>query len=48
MATKVKIGEIGLLTYILRPRHSKTEWNIAIPILKGSLEMICLRSVKIW
>jgi len=52
MATNfsVKIGEIGLFTFISRPGIRK--WivicNIALLILKGSSAMIWLHRVNIW
>jgi len=39
---RVKIGEIGRLTFICRLGILKTEWNIAIPISTGSSAMIWL------
>jgi len=40
------MGEIGLLTLIRRLDY-EADWNIAIPILKGSIWMIWLHRVEI-
>jgi len=49
MATnfRVKMGEIGRLTFIRRLGITK-QWNVTIPISKGSSAMISLHCVKIW
>jgi len=41
--------EIGLLAFIRSSSwHSKTDWNIAISIPKGSMAMTQLHRIKIW
>jgi len=47
MATnfRVKISEIGLLTYNSSPRHSEMDGNITLLILKGSSAIIWLHRV---
>ena len=46
---KVKIGEIGLHTYLHSSLwHSEMDWNIATPMGALKAAMIWLHGVKIW